>query len=359
MGISVWALSANAQIYDTAQFRELRILGYVDAGWAWYSDEIPVGDFQKFTTVNARHNAVSLNAAQIGLNYAQTKLRAAITLHFGDIAQATWDSTFRPVQEANVGFEITKNWWLSAGFFTTHIGTESFLPKNNSLSSTTAATYNEPFYQAGARLSYEGREKLTAELWLLNGYNLFLDNNSAKTLGLLLGYDFSEMFALSYSNLLGYEQPSGAGFRAFRIYQNMYGDFDFGKFKLQIGGDLGIENYSEGRTRNAVMFNALVASRWQFARRFSLSGRVEHFNDKTGFISGTFENPMGNPQGLVWTAFTLGGEFRPVSGGYLRLEGRAGFTDNEIFITEGNPTDMRWEILTTMGFSFEELVKIR
>ncbi len=80
-------------------------------------------------------------------------------------------------RKANAGVRLCKNLWLDAGFFRTHVGTEGLFPKENITSSVAVATYFEPYYEAGLKLSYAATEKLALSLYVLNGYNLYEDNN--------------------------------------------------------------------------------------------------------------------------------------------------------------------------------------
>ncbi len=354
---SMLVFSATAQ-NDTAS--TLSLNGYIDAGYGVY----PIGagaDFQSFSTVFPRDNQLALNVAQLGAHYRSKNIRANVVLHYGDIMQATWDNTFSAVQQANVGFNLGKGWWLNAGFFTTHIGTESFLPKNNYTISTAAATYNEPFYQGGANLSWEGSERFYMELWVLNGYNLFIDNNKAKSIGGLFSFAFSEKCALTYTNLFGYEQPATVGYQAFRSYHNLYLNETKGRFDFQLGGDFSQENYSNDADsiKDAQLFNALLTVRYNITPKFSTTIRGEYFNDAEGFISGTFPKNDGSTAGLNWRALTLGFEYNPVKNSYFRIEGRYAQTpdDLQIFGTTASPSSTRLELLASIGFYFEEIIK--
>lgn len=351
-------LFLHAQSTDSTTIISLE--GYLDAGYGAY----PIGsgaDFQAFSTVFPRDNQLALNVAQLGVHYDSENIRANVVLHYGDIMQATWDNTYSAVQQANVGFHLGKGWWINTGFFATHIGTESFLPKNNYTISTAVATYNEPFYQGGANLSWEGSDRFYMELWVLNGYNLFIDNNKAKSVGGLFCFAFSENCALTYTNLFGYEQPSTVGYKTFRSYHNLYLNETKGRFDFQIGADFGQENYSNDADTitDAQLFNALVTVRYNITSKFSTTAKAEYFNDPEGFISGIFPKANGTTGGLNWRAITLGFEYNPVENSYFRIEGRYAETpdDLQVFGTAANPSANRLELLASLGFYFEELIK--
>ena len=351
-------VSVKAFGQSQKQAPALTISGYVDAYYAYFTDSLPPNALQAYTTVSPRNERIGLNMAQLSLIYNSEKLRSTLTLHAGDIAEATWSDEFSLVQEANVGVLLVKSLWLDAGFFHTHIGTESFLPKNDFLSSTAVATYNEPFYQSGARLSYEPGGKFNAELWALNGYNRFLDNNDAKSVGLLASYAFRENLSLTYTSLFGRESDQGAAIKQFRTYQNLYLNTSWkGRIYLTAGADFGSQTNSvllnNGKT--AYMYNWLITSRYQFTRQFSATVRAERFSDREGFISGVLADPTGELQGLQLWGFTAGVEYKPAEGAYLRLEGRQLRAENIVFYTDGSYTDQRTEVHLTFGVFFDKI----
>ena len=336
---------------------QLAVSVYVDAYYAAYSGN-PAQPYTEYITVGGRDNTLGLNVAQFSLHYEHARLRGNFTFHSGDIAGATWSDDFPYVQEANVGLRLGGNWWLDAGFFRTHIGTESFLPKNNLLSSTAYATYNEPFYQSGLRLSYEPDAKWHLKGWLLNGYNSFVDNNDAKSVGLLVSYAPTETTSLTYTNLLGNEAERDADINRFRVYQNAYWNQQWGdRLTSILGFDLGLQSNSdlEGLDESALLYAALLTLRYQIDDHWSVTTRGEIFRDENGFISGTIPVFEGNLSGAELTALTLGGEYRPSQYAYLRAEGRYARVPQDLqLFPEGDTfADHRWELLFTFGIDLD------
>lgn len=339
---------------------QLTLSAYVDGYFAGYSNDISQQEFQPYITVGARDNTFGVNVAQLGLHYEHQHVRGNVTLHYGDIPQATWSNDFNMIQEANMGVRISEGLWLDAGFFATHIGTESFLPKNNMLSSTAFATYNEPFYQAGAKLSYGNVANWHFELWGLNGYNSFVDNNDAKSVGVLVSHDFSDNTSITYTNLYGRESEDGIFPKQRRFYQNIYLNQNWNdKVFLTVGFDYGLQTHSEleNAGETATMYNALATLRYQFNPMWSITGRYEIFKDQNGFISGTVQDTNGNLAGVELVGYTLGTEYRPVANAYIRAEARYAGTDDdlEIFVKDGETVDHRFELLFTMGWELDHL----
>src|SRR5205085_7014229 len=141
------------------------------------TDSVGEGKFQKFPSISPRSNQFGLNTAHITFQYDAEKIRALATLHYGDIPVSAWSGTFNSIMEAHAGVRLCKKLWLDAGFFRTHFGTEGLLPKENFTSSVSVNTFYEPYYESGLRLNYNPSDKLAINLYVLNGYNMYEENN--------------------------------------------------------------------------------------------------------------------------------------------------------------------------------------
>ena len=334
----------------------LEIKTYIDGYYAYFDDDQGTDFLQSYTTVSARDRQFSLNIAQVGFHYEAKDVRANMTLHHGDIAKATWSNRFANVQEANVGVHLFPNWWLDIGLFTTHIGTESFLPKNNYLSSTAVLTYNEPFYQAGAKLAYEGSDKYDLEFWVTNGYNLFRDVNKDKSYGLLFNYNINKNTSITYTNLTGNEQSYISDKKQLRSYHNLYLNMDIkNKILLTIGADYGVQTNTGPNDEMASMFGGLATIRAVLTNEFSMTFRQEIFVDEEGFISGPVDVIDTVNEGLQITGSTLGIEYKMNKNSYLRGETRyiQSLSDNAILFNNSSLRN-RWEFMTTCGYYFDK-----
>ena len=354
------SISIQAQEKDTNQ---LKISGYVDSYISAFSNDISQQIFQPYTTAGARNNTFGVNVAQIGLHYRSNKVRGNFIYHDGDIPQATWSADFTNLQESNAGFKVAKGLWLDMGFFRTHIGTESFLPKNNMLSQTSFITYNEPFYQAGAKLSYEAKRNWNFELWITNGYNRHVDNNDSKSIGMLVNKKLSERTSLTYTNMFGNESDDTSTVRQFRYYDNIYLNHNWRKKVFFTAGfDYGYQTNSDlnDAVDFAVYYAALLTIRYQFNTKYSITARGEFSNDKNGFINGTYSAINNNVKGIDLYGFTIGGECKPNDKSYVRLEGRylSAGENQTIFTENGNITNTRLEVMFTMGFFIEKAFKL-
>lgn len=340
-----------AAIYSQ-DFSKFSLGGYVDTYYSWDSDRNG-NPIRQFSSTSPYREEFRLNIAQVSLKYNDEKVHGAITLQYGDIPAVNWPSGQQYIQEAYAGFQPAKRLWIDAGYFLTHIGAEGVLPKSNFLNSLALATYYEPFYQSGIRVTYEFSPKFYGALHLLNGYNVFADNNKNKSVGLTLGFKPQDNIEVIYNNLIGNEMPSGVNGKT-RIYNNLVLKFSPSKkLDILIGGDLAIQENSglADTTSSAVMYSGLAAIKYKPASKFSVSLRGEIFNDKDGFLSGVITQTDGTLSGLNAYGITLGFEVRPVQNAYFRMEGRylAAADKQKIFSDVKNS---RIEAITNIGVEF-------
>ncbi len=339
----------NTSILD--YLKNFKLNAYVDAYYAYDTDKD--NSLRQLSALSPYRDEFKVNIAMISLAYNSDKIRGIASFHFGDIPQVNWPSNEKYLQEANIGFSPFKNFWIDFGYFLTHIGAESALPKNNFLTLQSVGTYYEPFYQSGLRFSYEFSDKFSASLYLLNGYNVFADNNKNKSAGVQFIYSPLKNLSFSYNNLIGNEQPSSLPGKT-RFYNNFVVSYSPSqKVDLLAGVDYCYQEQSKitSPSDGAGMISALISGRYKFTPKFSTGLRFETYNDPDGILSGTFTDSDGKLTGLGTFGITLGFEYKPVDQVYVRLEGRLlnNKSGQNIFYENKNH---REELLLNMGFMY-------
>jgi hypothetical protein len=355
----------------------LTIGGYADAYYSWYSNAKDVA-LQQHDCIGAYHNNFGLNIAQVTAAYERDRVRGVATFHFGDIPAITWAGTYRNIQEANAGVRFANRLWLDVGFFKTHVGTESFLPKDNLMSIISLGTFYGPFYQSGARLSYDTKSDWHFELHAINGYNLHIDNNDYKTFGMLVSHQFNDRFFMSYSNMLGQENV-GQLDDGYLVYQNIFSNLTFKKLDVQVGLDVAMaDNWKTGQGwLPDPLIAGLATFKYHFSEKFAASFRGEIFSDESSINSWSLD-PMvisSNNQSIALSSVgmtiyggTIGIEYAPSENGFLRIESRTlynpqastsvypdGFSAQRARI---NPMLIgRAQVIATVGFYFDKSFK--
>jgi hypothetical protein len=356
--ISILPLSFFAQTLDSLIPKSIPIsvTGYVDAYYAYYTDSMGTGDYQKFPSVSPRSNQFGLNTLQLTFSYDAEKVRAVGTIHFGDIPKSTWSANYNYLMEAHAGVRIFKKLWLDAGFFRTHLGTEGLLPKENFTSSVSVCTFYEPYYESGIRLNYNPNDKLAINLFLLNGYGIYEDNNDKKSFGALITYALGKNGNIGYSNYIGDDSPKGDTVTHNRILQNLFINYQVKKLRIQVGGDYGMQDHSSiaDAKKSASMYSGVAGLKYELSTRVFVYGRGEVFNDPQGFMSGVIADKNSMLSGYKLWGATLGVEYKPTDNSYIRLEGRKLTMDKnqEIFRWNEDNTFSRFEAMFNLGISF-------
>lgn len=272
-------------------------------------------------TSGKRANELGLNLAVLELNLDPEPFGIRLVLNYGHGTEvlhafesrgvAADPGLWRFVQEASVTYKIPLGTGLlvTGGIFPSHIGFEVLASKDNWNYTRSWVSDLAPFYQAGLRLSYAFTKNLSAQVHVLNGWQVISDNNEAKTLGAQLLYT-SERLTVSYNLLAGPESPGDN--RSFRVLNDLYA---YGKplSSVSIGAvaDLGVQEYPD---RPAALWAAgelfLRVQPWS-KLAFCLRGGV--FYDPKNAISGA-EQLLGEGTATV--------EVRPAEEYVIKLEGR-------------------------------------
>lgn len=336
-------------------FSKFSLSGYVDTYYS-YDDDKNGNSLRQFSAIAPYREEFRLNIAQVSLKYNDEKVRGNITLQYGDIPAVNWPSSQQFIQEAYAGFSPAKNLWIDAGFFLTHIGAEGVLPKSNFLTSMSLPVYYEPFFQSGVRVSYDFSKKVYGTVHLLNGYNVFADNNKNKSAGITFGVKPSDKIEIIYNNLLGNEINTGSPGKL-RIYNNLILKlFPAKKLDIIISGDAAFQENSkiDDSTAYGNLYSGLASMRYRFSNKFSASLRGEVYMDNDGILSGIFTDNAGKQTGLKAYGITFGIEVRPVPQAYFRIESRYLITDKEqeIFTDGTKQKNSRFEAITNVGIEF-------
>jgi len=333
---------------DSLLHPELRFGGYISTYYAHYSDDIEQNNFVQFPTLAPRNNQFSLNMALLSMEYKSQDLRGNITLHYGDVPESSWPAVFNLIQEAHAGFKIYKKLWFDAGFFKTHIGLESFQPRENITSSMSIMNFYDPYFLSGAKLTYLATSKLSLQACIFNGYNEYVDNNKNKALDFSASYNLNDNISFTYNFLTCDETPNDVATKHQRYYQNFYATFIYGRFTVGLDVNFGLQEHTLKRdtTKTAAMYAGLVVAKYRLLKKLDVYGRVENFSDPNQILS-TNVNIGSYIRGT-----TLGIEFRPQKTAGLSAEWRILESDNLIFRHENKMMNRRNEFIVCLDLWF-------
>jgi hypothetical protein len=326
----------------------LKIDAYVSLYYAYYDDEITNGGFVQFPTMAPRNQQFGLNMGLLNVNYKNQKVRGNLGLHFGDIAQTVWPRDFNMIQEANAGVKLLKGLWLDAGFFRSHVGVESTQPRENITSSMSLVNNYEPYFFAGAKLTYALNRKLSIQLNTFNSFNSFVDNNRDKLMGLSVVYDPTENITITYNFLTGDESPDSSLIDHRRYYNNFYATMKKGKSTFALEANYGVQDNSslQDNSKQGVVFSGLILFKYQAMQKTAVYARGEYFSDEDKILTGNL-----NTGKYVWGT-TAGVEFKPFKTCALSAEWRLLESEQLIFRQKNYMLNQRHEVILCLDLWF-------
>jgi opacity protein-like surface antigen len=331
-------------------FENFSIGAYVDAYYSFDTDKNIFNTPRLFCTTSPYREMVGLNIAQVSLKYNSDIVRGIITMQYGDIPEADYAPVTRSkyIQEAYIGFSPTKNFWIDGGYFFTHIGTEN-IPKNNIISSFSLQGNFEPLFQSGVRIGYDFSDKAGASLYLLNGYNLFEDNNKNKSFGLQFYYAPDPVVKFVYNNIAGNEQTDGKRGKTRFLNNFIVYLYPTDKTDIIASGDYGTQELSKisDTSQTANFYGLSLTARYRFTPKYSASIRGDFFQD----LDATVTPLLNNGTGIKANALTVGLEYKPLEKAYVRLEYRYVRMDAAQTIFYDN-SNIRNEATVSMGFEY-------
>jgi hypothetical protein len=225
---------------------------------------------------------------------------------------ATHPDVWRNVVQASAQWQtsVGRGLLLEAGVYPSHIGMESFQTHLNWNYTRSWLGELSPYYQTGLKLAYPFSDRWSAQLHLLNGWQMIGDINRGKSVGAQLAYS-AEKFSISFNGIAGPELADNDD--DIRALGDVVATWKATKsLSLGVSGDVAREGRPDGND-----------ARWKgiglYARfappesRTALALRGEYYDDEDGAISGI-------AQTLKEITLTL--EHRPVPRLILKLEGR-------------------------------------
>jgi hypothetical protein len=291
-------------------------------------------DGQSFTpttgTTAKRANEFALNLAALGVGLQPDPIGFQLTFGYGTSTEVVHagepkggfigPDAWRYVEQASISGKVPvgKGLLIEAGILPSHIGFESLYSKDNWNYTRSWQAELSPYYQAGVKLGYSFTSELSAQLWVMNGWQLISDNNQGKTLGTQVSWS-SERFTVTFNTLAGPEIPGDSD------HWRLFGDLILvvrptSWLSLAVSSDLGYEWRPKGAS--AVWYVAAGYLRFSPRTDFAVTLRGDYFDDGDGGASGI-------SQRLESATLTL--EYRPSTHLLLRLEGRYDHSSAPVF----------------------------
>lgn len=267
------AFSQNYPQHELLNYNELTWSGFLDS-YAAHDFNDPTGD-RPYTTQALVDDELRVNLGLLETKLDNTDWRGRIAIQGGDSVKANYSSErerfFRYIQESSLGYKLSDNLWLDTGIYLSHIGLESFNSRDNWNYTRSLVAEYSPYYETGAKLSYQYDEEWSGQLHVLKGWQN-ISNDRDPALGMQVTWGPNKTYQFIYNNFIGNEH----GLRVFNEILLKYAfneDFNFG-----VQFDLGHQNQNYDRG-GATWHGWAILSQYKINPKVALGGRVERYSD--------------------------------------------------------------------------------
>jgi hypothetical protein len=300
-----WPAALPAQENDTTP--RITFGAFVDGYYA-YDFGRPASHDRAFTTQAARHDEFNVNLAHVEARYASPTVRGRLALQAGTSVQFNYagepdelagtQPNYLPlIQEAILGVSVAPNLWIDGGIMLSHIGSEGWISIDNPTYTRSLAAEFSPYYETGARATWQALPNLSAQLNVVNGWQLIAENNEDKAVGVRIDWAPAASLTASYSNFIGREPLAATGDQDVRVFHDFIARWTASERVLLIGTvDYGTQDESD-------WLAASLVGRWWVTPTIGINGRIERFDDEDGVVSAT---GIADAPGLVTNGASVG-----------------------------------------------------
>jgi hypothetical protein len=336
--------------------RSIQVSGYLETYYGFDFGNPEDHNRPDFLYSFNRHNEVNLNLGFVQLAYEDRKVRGKLALMTGTYTNSNLADelgVLKNIFEANAGVKIakTKNLWVDAGIFASHIGFESAIGANCWNMTRSILAENSPYYLSGAKVSYTSDN----EKWFLSG--LFLNGwqrihrivvNQSAAFGHLVTWTPTEKIILNSSSFMGSDTPDST--RQMRYFHNFYGQFQLSKkIGLIAGFDIGAQQKAKGSSEYNVWYTPILIARFTPSKKLALAARVEYYSDQAEVIVST-----GTPNGFQTFGYSLNMDIQVTEKVLWRVETRTIKSQKDAIFQDKTqaPTQQNYFIGTSLSIAF-------
>jgi Putative beta-barrel porin-2, OmpL-like. bbp2 len=330
------------------------VSGYLEVYYAYDFNQPENNTRPGFVYSFSRHNEVNLNIGFIRGAYNTDNVRANLALMAGTYPNANLAAepgVLKNIYEANAGVKLssTKNLWIDAGIFSSHIGFESAVGRDCWNLTRSVLADNSPYYETGAKISYTTDEgKWFFSGLFLNGWQRIqrVEGNSLPSFGTQITFKPSSSITLNGSSFIGTDKPDSA--RLMRFFHNFYGIFQVSeKIGVTIGFDCGWEDRDINGIGTNSWYSPVVIVRAAINDKLAISARGEYYSDEHGVIIAT-----GTPNGFKTSGLSLNLDYKVFPAAWWRIEARNFISQDEIFTRNDKQVDNNTFVSTSLAISF-------
>lgn len=172
------------------------------------------------------------------------------------------------------------------GKFVTYHGTEVIEAKDTmNYSRSLLFNYAVPLTHTGVMVGYRFSEQVAAQVYVVNGWDAVIDNNSSKTVGASLALAPTQRLATTLNFMYGPEQNDNNSNNRF-LFDWVATARPFDPLTLSLNADYGFEEKAPPEGAFARWYGVSGSARYEITGWFSVSVRLEYFRDDSGSRTG-------------------------------------------------------------------------
>jgi hypothetical protein len=233
---------------------------------------------------------------------------------------------------------------LRFGKFVTYHSAEVIEAKDNfNYSRSFLFNVAVPFTHTGFMAGYKFSEAFTANLYLVNGWDVTTDNNKGKTFGASFVVTPIDPVQLTFNFMYGPEQPNNTSNNRFLF--DWIGAFKSTK-NLTFMANLDYAHEDKDPLKggqDSEWYGVAVYAKYEFTGSFSTSVRAEYFNDQDGVRTGIAQEVK---------EITLTAEFKIAKNLLVKPEYRHDWSNKNGFDSEHNPFDTKSQDTIALGVMY-------
>jgi hypothetical protein len=271
--------------------KKFNVSVYVDAYWGTDFQNKSNVDIPYLVSMN-KINRANINLAMIDFRYQSKNFRAKLLPGFGTYMKANYSNENGIAQylvEANAGILLSKkrSIWLDAGILSSPYTNESAISKDQLLYTRALGPEYSPYYLTGFKASIPIQKKINLYLYLINGWQEIKRQGNSLAFGTQVEYRPNDKNLFNWNTYIGNESsPNTPNFRN-RYFTDFYWLHNPNKkIAIALCAYWGMQEkiIANGNSVSNNWGQMNVSMSYQFAKKWSVSGRVERFIDPNSVL---------------------------------------------------------------------------
>jgi len=274
-----------------------------------------------------RADQPAFNHALLDVKYDTNNFRFALGLQAGTYVTANYasESGFaKYIYESSVGFRLARDVWIDGGIFSSHIGLESAISKDNATQTRSLMADNTPYYESGAKVTWEPSKQWLVSGLVLRGWQSIDDRDQDIDFGTQVQFKPTDAWVFNSSTFIGKYGSS----HLMRYFHDFYATWQVTKpLSLNATFDVGAQEASSADRAIRGWYSGMFSARYQFNEQWAVCGRVEYYHDPHGITIAT-----GTADNFVAAGASFNLDYKPESHVMLRTELRNLTADHRVFV---------------------------